>query len=205
MPLTSLLLFAAALFIVSATPGPSVAALTSHVITRGWRNALPFVAALWISDGVWLTLATFGLGVIAAKFATAFLVLKLAGVGYLLFLAWKMWTASTEIVAAELALDRSAARMFLTGLAITIGNPKIMVFYLALLPAIVDMRAISVLGWAELAATMMITNAFVDISYIVLASQARRLLRSPAAIRIANRISAVTMTGAAAAIALDAA
>ena len=43
-------------------------------------------------------------------------------------------------------------RLFLTGLSLTLGNPKTMVFYLALLPNLLDLAAITPLGFAELVA-----------------------------------------------------
>jgi threonine/homoserine/homoserine lactone efflux protein len=91
-------------------------------------------------------------------------------------------------------------RMFLAGLAVTLGNPKIMVFYLALLPTIIDLAGITLVAWLELTCTMLVVLAVIDLAYIVLAARARRLLKSPRAIRIANRASATVMGGAAAAI-----
>src|SRR3546814_16465930 len=75
-------------------------------------------------------------------------------------------------------------------MAVTLGNPKIMVFYLALLPAIIDLKAVTLVGWLELIATMLIVLAPIDLAWAGLASQARRVLRSPRALRLANRTSA---------------
>ena len=57
------------------------------------------------------------------------------------------------------------------------------------------------LGWAELTVTMAVVLVAVDLAWAAVAAQARRMLRSSRAMRIANRISATTMAGAAAAIA----
>jgi threonine/homoserine/homoserine lactone efflux protein len=86
-------------------------------------------------------------------------------------------------------------------MAVTLGNPKIMMFYLALLPTIIDLNSVTVFGWAELTITMVLVLIAVDVAWAAAASQARRLLRSARAMKIANRISAGTMAGAAAAIA----
>jgi len=200
--LTSLLIFAGALFVASGSPGPSIAALVSRVITRGISGVLPFLMAMWIGEAVWLSLAVFGLAYVAQTFHAAFLVLKWAGVAYLAYLAWKMWTAPVEVSGGG-SLPRADApwRLFLAGMAVTLGNPKIMMFYLALLPTIVDLTKVGVVGWAELAATMLAVLVAVDLGWTLAAAQARKLLRSPRAIRLANRISAGTMAGAAAAIA----
>ncbi len=86
-------------------------------------------------------------------------------------------------------------------MAVTLGNPKIMMFYLALLPTIIDLASVTMLGWMELTVTMAVVLIVIDFAWILAAAQARRLLKSPRAMRIANRVSAGTMAGAAAAIA----
>ena len=91
--------------------------------------------------------------------------------------------------------------MFLAGLAVTLGNPKIMVFYLALLPTIIDLAGITLVAWLELTCTMLAVLAVIDLAYIVLAARARRVLTSPRALRIANRASATVMGSAAATLA----
>ena len=127
--------------------------------------------------------------------------MKWAGVAYLVFLAWKMWTAPVAVRDGELPARDSPAKLFLAGMAVTLGNPKIMMFYLALLPTIIDLGSVTVLGWAELTVTMASCWWRSTLPGLAVAAQARRLLRSSRAMRIANRISATTMAGAAAAIA----
>ena len=251
MDLSALLIFAGALLLAAGSPGPSIAALVARVIARGWRDVLPFAAAMWIGEALWLTLAVYGLAALAETLHGAFLVVKYLGVAYLLYLAWKMWHApvasasqgsapagpTPEAPAVDAsspqrpaskasapastppegpAVDASSPRrpassgasprgsgraMFLAGLAVTLGNPKIMVFYLALLPTIIDLAGITLIGWLELTATMLVILAAIDLGYIALAARARLLLRSPRALRIANRTSATLLGGAAATLA----
>jgi threonine/homoserine/homoserine lactone efflux protein len=70
-----------------------------------------------------------------------------------------------------------------------------------LLPRIIDLPAITPLAWLELATTMLLVIVLIDLGYIVLAARARRLLRSPRALRIANRARATILGGAAATLA----
>jgi threonine/homoserine/homoserine lactone efflux protein len=200
MDVTTLVIFAGALFIAAGSPGPSVAALVARVLTRGPRDVMPFLAAMWIGEGIWLTCAVAGLAAIAETFHWAFVAIKWLGVCYLLYLAWKMWSAP----AAEegtLPEVRSPWRMFFAGMTITLGNPKIMVFYMALLPSIIDMTAVTPAVWVQLVATMLVVLVVIDLSWVLLASKARGFLRSRRAVQLANRASAGTMAGAAALIA----
>ena len=198
---TSLLLFAGALVVAAGSPGPSIAALVARVLTKGWRDVLPFLAAMWIGEALWLSLAVLGLAVVAQTFHLLFVVIKYLGVAYLLYLAWKMWRAPVAVEDGALPRERSAGKLFLAGMAVTLGNPKIMLFYMALLPTIIDLTAVTALGWAELTVTMLGVLVAVDMSWVLLAVQARRFLRSARAMRAANRAGAGMMAGAAAAIA----
>ncbi|MPZ10360.1 MAG: LysE family translocator [Kiloniellaceae bacterium] len=201
MESTSLLIFAGALLVAAGSPGPSIAALVARVMTGGWRGVLPFLAAMWIGEAIWLSLAVWGLAAIAESLHLLFIVIKYLGVAYLLYLAWRMWFAPVELRDGAPPRTRSALRLFAAGMAVTLGNPKIMVFYLALLPAIIDLKAVTLVGWIELTATMLVVLAAIDLAWTGLAAQARRVLRSPKAVRAANRVSAGVMAGAAAAIA----
>jgi threonine/homoserine/homoserine lactone efflux protein len=200
--LSALLVFAAALVVVAGSPGPSVAALVARVLTNGFRDVFPFLAAMWVGEALWLTVAVAGLAMVAHTFALLFLALKYLGIAYLLFLAWQMWSAPTDLPGrGELPTGQRPWRMFAAGLMVTLGNPKIMVFYLALLPTIVDLEGVGLVGWAELTATMLVVLAAIDLGWALLATRARRLLTSRRAVRVANRASATAMAGAAAAIA----
>lgn len=201
MDLTALAIFAGALAISAGSPGPSIAALVARVLTRGYSDVMPFLFAMWLGEAIWLACAVFGLVAIAQTFQGLFAIIKYAGIAYLLYLAWKMWTAPSTIEEHEIAPRTSPLRMFLAGLAVTIGNPKIMVFYVALLPVIIDLSQVTLLAWAELTATMLVVLVAVDLAWVLLASRARRFIRSPRAVRITNRAGATVMAAAAAAMA----
>jgi len=201
LELSSLLIFAGALFVAAGSPGPSIAALVARVLTGGWRSVLPFLAAMWIGEAIWLSLAVWGLAVLAESLHLVFMAIKYLGVAYLLYLAWRMWTAPAELREEALPRQKTTGRLFAAGMAVTLGNPKIMLFYLALLPSIVDLASVTLLGWAELTATMLIVLTVIDFAWAAAAAQARKALRSRQAVQAANRVSATVMAGAAAAIA----
>ncbi|MDB5526260.1 MAG: lysE type translocator family protein [Rhizobium sp.] len=202
MTVASLAIFAGALLIAAGSPGPSIAALIARVLTRGTRDVLPFLAAMWFGEMVWLSLAVLGLAAIAETFHYVFVAIKWIGVAYLLYLACKMWTAASDTSGSALPETGSPRKLFLAGLTVTLGNPKIMMFYVALLPTIIDINAVTLSGWAELVIVMFAVLVVVDLAWVMFASKARRLLRSSRAVRIANRTSAGLMAGAAAAIAV---
>ena len=198
----ALAIFATALLVAAASPGPGIAAIVARVLGRGMNGAVAFTAGVALGDVVWLTIAILGLAAVAQTFHGVFLAIKYAGVCYLLVLAWKLWTQPVvprEVVAD--AADVKPLRLFLAGLAVTMGNPKVMVFYLALLPSIIDLQAVTVLGWLELSLLTLSVLALVFGGYVLLAARTRRLFTSPRAMRMVNRGSGAVMATAAVAIA----
>ena len=81
------------------------------------------------------------------------------------------------------------------------GNPKVMVFYLALLPSLINLQAVTLLGWLELSLVTLGVLAVVFGTYVLLAARTRALFTSPRAIRMVNRGTGAVMASAAVAIA----
>lgn len=201
LELITLLTFAGALVLNAGTPGPSIAALVSRVITNGWRDIMPFLAAFWIGEVMWLTVSMAGLTALAERFYTGFQILRWGGILYLVYLAWKMWRTPVAEKADVLPKRQNPWSMFAGGMALTIGNPKLMVFYLALLPSLIGPQPFTMSTWAPIAATCFIVLMVVDCTWVAVANFARTFLHTPRAMRITNRVSAGAMAGAAAVIA----
>jgi len=199
MSLAAGLLFAMALTVAAATPGPSTAALVAHLLGRGTRGAWRLCVGLLLGDLFWLLCALLGAAALAQHFGTLFATIRYAGAAYLLWLAWKLWR--TVPVATPIAGDRESPRLLLTGLALALGNPKTMLFYIALLPGIVSLDTLSPRDASILAALATIVVAGILAAYSLLAQRLRHYLHSPAALGRVNRASALLMLGAAGTIA----
>ncbi len=197
-----LLVFAAAYFAALVLPGPGVTALVARVLARGPHGSAAFIAGFVGGSLVWFTIAATGLAVLAASFATVFVAIRYAGAAYLLYLAWKLWTAPARpLEDVPGASPDGRGRLFLTGVAINLGNPKVIVFFLALLPTAVDLGTLTPLGFAELALIIVAIVSGVLTAYVVAASRARRLLTSQRAVRLMNRGSGAMIAGVAVTIA----
>lgn len=202
MDLTTLVTFAVALGIAAAIPGPGVAALVGRSLATGFRPTLPMVLGLITGDLTYLTIAVLGLAFIAESLGTFFFVVKWAGIAYLLYLAWKFWTAKSDaLITNSNAQAASPFQTFLAGLAVTLGNPKTITFYLALTPTIVDVTHLSVLSYLELVAIVFAVLGVVITSYVALAAHARTAFTKPAALKRLNRTAATLLAGAAAGLA----
>lgn len=195
-----LLIFAAAYLAALILPGPGVTAVVARVLARGLHGIPAFITGSVIGSLVWFTIATTGLALLAETFASVFIAIRYAGAAYLLYLAWKFWKAPPRPLDAGEIVPDHRGRLFLTGLAINLGNPKVMVFFLALLPAVVRLDTLHPQGFAELAGVIVLIVSGVLSAYAILAARARKLFTTPRAVRLLNRGSGTVMAGAAIAI-----
>ena len=134
------------------TPGQDMILVMSRSITQG--SVAGVVTAAGVSVGLvgHTLLATLGLGALLQASETLFLVLKLVGAAYLVYLGVQLLRAGGRELALSSAAPVSLTRLFLSGAASNISNPKIAVFYFAFMPQFVQpgashpTRAIFALG-----------------------------------------------------------
>jgi threonine/homoserine/homoserine lactone efflux protein len=200
MSIASLLLFAAIYFAAVATPGPGLAALVARVVAYGLVGVGPFIAGYIAGDMIWLLVAGTGLAALANSFAGVFTALKYLGAAYLLYLAWRTATSPAARGEAPPAASRGL-RAFLGSLSLTLGNPKVMVFFLSIMPLVVDVKSLTPLALAKLAATCIPVIGLTLGAYALAANRARALFRSPRALRLVHRGAGGVMAGVAVAIA----
>ena len=202
MSLYGLLTFCAVYALAVATPGPGIAAVIARSLAHGFRGAPAFVAGFIVGDLAWFAIAATGLAALAKTAESVFVAIKWAGVAYLLYLAWKLWTAPAERVAvAEDDGRQHGWRAFLASLTLTLANPKAILFFLALLPTVIDLASMNTLRFLEISLAMAIVMPIVMFSYVFLAARAREFFTTPKAVRRLNRSSGVAMAGAAVVVA----
>ena len=202
MSVYGFLSFCAAYVVAVASPGPGVAAVLARSLGHGMRGAPAFIAGFLIGDLVWFAVAAAGLAALAQVAQTAFVVVKYAGVVYLLYLAYRLWTSPAKPLDARLVapIERNT-RLFLASLTLTLGNPKTMLFFVALLPIVVPLETLGALDYVEVAVAIAVILPTVLCAYAVAATQARQFFRSERSVRILNRCAGTAMASAAVAIA----
>jgi len=201
--ISSLLLFAAVYFAAVATPGPGVAALVARVLGHGLIGVTPFILGYVIGDLIWLAIAATGLAAIAHLFAGAFIALRIAGAAYLLYIAWGMMRSSFAAASATAAPPRATRgwRAFSGSLSLTLGNPKVIIFFLSIMPLVVDLNALTPTIFVTIATIAVTVLSATLAAYALAADQARAMLRSSKAMRYVQRAAAGVIAGVAVAIA----
>ena len=121
------------------TPGPNMLYLVSRSITQGWRAGLVSLLGVAAGFAVYLTAAVAGIATVFSEVPAAYTVLRLAGAGYLLWLAWKTLRPDGGSVFAPKELPPDGPRrLFAMGFLTNLLNPKIAVLYVSLLPQFID-------------------------------------------------------------------
>ncbi len=202
MTIYGLLTFCAVYALAVAAPGPGVAAVIARGLAHGLKGAPAFVAGFLVGDLIWFAIAATGLAALAKTAATLFVVIKWVGVAYLLYLAYRLWTAPAERVDVGAADRRQHGwRAFLASALLTLSNPKTILFFLALLPTVVDLASLNLVRFLEISAGMAVVLPAVLGTYALLAARARALFTTPKAVRRLNRSSGAAMAGAAVVVA----
>jgi len=192
----TLLTFTIAYAIAVLVPGPGVAAVVARALGGGFKGAFPMVLGILAGDLVYFVFAVFGLAAIATYFGPVFTVVRWAGALYLLYIAYKFWTARPG---AEQMKPRNedGFRTFLAGFSLTMGNPKTIVFYLAILPTVIPLDQMNPLAFAELTFIVVVVLLIIGSGYAFLASAARELFKSPRALGRLNKTAGAMMATAA--------
>jgi len=196
MDVFTLTTFTIAYAIAVLVPGPGVAAVVARALGGGFKGAFPMVLGILAGDLVYFLFAVFGLAAIATYFGPLFIVVRWAGAAYLLYIAYKFWTArpGSEQMKPK---NEDPWKTFLAGFSLTMGNPKTIVFYLAILPTVVPLGEMNPVAFIELTTIVVVVLLVIACGYAWLASAARELFRSERALSRLNKTAGAMMAGAA--------
>jgi threonine/homoserine/homoserine lactone efflux protein len=201
MTLSGFVAYSGALAIAAVIPGPQIVAIVAQALKSGYRQAAWMTAGMVLGDVLYLATVLAGLAVIAETFSALLIVIKWAGVAYLCWLAVQFWRSGDRFDGGAAGAAASGKSAFFSGILVTVGNPKSVLFYISILPTVVDLHALSALDVPVLLAITAIILAAVQFPFAIAGARTRSALQSPRAMRILNRGAALCMGGAAATIA----
>ncbi|MBI9087149.1 MAG: LysE family translocator [Desulfobacterales bacterium] len=190
------------MFVLAASPGPGVFATISRSLASGFWRSLALIAGIVVGDILFLLMAIFGLAVIARVLGDFFLFVRVGGGLYLIWLGWRMWRSDPQIGGINGGRDgRSGWQNFLGGLLLTLGNPKVILFYIGFLPTFMDLTKLAPFDVVLAALVVSSVLASVLATYSFLADRTRRLFSGPVAGRRLNRAAGTVMMGTGAVLA----
>lgn len=192
--LEGLAIFALVFTASAATPGPDTMTIFGRALSGGRSSAVPFALGVVLGKLTLLTLVMLGLAALAQALGPLFTILKLAGAAYLIWTGIRLWRSSAGVEARALK-KKVTWRDALTGYALSVSNPHAIVFYVALLPTVIEVRNVSFSSYLLLCLTLTVLMLLIAGVYAVSADRLRHLLRSERSRRISNRVSGSVMIG----------
>ena len=182
---------------LAAMPSSSVLLVVARSISAGTVNGLAVAAGIVAGDLVFVMLALLGLNALAEAMGGLFVIIKMLGAAWLIYLGYRLFVSNDDPVLQE-GFNRYAgiAQSFLAGLVLTLGDLKAIVFYASLLPLFVE---ISALGSSEITLIVLITIVAVGGVKVFYAVAAQRLvssIKSTRAIKPLRQAAGVALIGA---------
>ncbi|MGR3485537.1 MAG: LysE family translocator [Paracoccaceae bacterium] len=192
--LAQLSFYAGGLLLLFLTPGPVWVAMVARAVSGGFHAAWPVAAGVVVGDVLWPFLAILGVTWILEVYGGFLEALKWVAAATFVAMGIAIWRHADADLTADGRLTRPGLWAgFAAGLAVILGNPKAILFYMGVLPGFFDLTALT---WADMAAIAALSAAVPLLGNLVLAAavgRARTLLSDPGRVARLNRASAVAL------------
>jgi homoserine/homoserine lactone efflux protein len=192
--------FVAAVAVLMLIPGPNVALIVANSLAYGARWGVLTVLATSTASMLQLGLVALGMASLIGQLGAWFEWIRWAGVAYLVLLGVQQWRAPPADLSAVRPQPRSLARIFGRAIAVSLTNPKTLLFYAAFFPQFVSSDAPAGPQLVVLAGLYLVIALVLDSAWALMAARLRGAFRTRA--RLPNRASGAVLIGAGVGLAL---
>ncbi|MEO0503168.1 MAG: LysE family translocator, partial [Pseudomonadota bacterium] len=180
-------LYAGALAVLFLTPGPVWVGLIARSLAGGFHAAWPLALGVVIGDVLWSLLAIFGITWILSLYGGILAVLKWVAAGVFVVMGIAVIRSADKTIGADSSLTRPGMWAgFVAGLAVILGNPKAILFYMGMLPGFFDLTRLTAWDVSVIVALSALVPLVGNLGMAVFIDRARRLVSSPGALRRMN-------------------
>ena len=194
MEISIFLVLGFTLFIFAVTPGPGTLALLSISTSRGLASAIFFSLGMTLGDLSYLTIVIFSLNALADLIAPVTNAVQYFGACYLFYLGYSQWKAGKFSMSNDISAQ-SHLKELLMGFLLAGTNPKVMIFYLSVLPSLIDLNQVSLSYGLKIVATVAISLLFGLLFIGILGKKLRQIISSEKMAMRVNRTFGVIMIG----------
>ena len=187
-----LLPYIGACLLFSIVPGPSVTVVVANSLARGTKAGLLTILGTEIAMLSMVFIVAIGMDAVMMAVSEAFTVIKLVGAAYLIWIGWKMFTATGKLEMGQAGDRLPLVRYIWQGALINWSNPKTLLFLGAFLPQFVDTSRPAFGQIMTLGLIVMAVATATDSIYAVLAGRAREAL-TVARVRMMSRVSGLIL------------
>lgn len=200
MTLEASLLLASTIFILGIIPGPGILLVVSRTISGGLPASLWTIAGIVSADIIFLFMTAYGLQAIATILDSAFIFIKVISAAYLIWLGiliWKSPGITLNPGSAKQNRSQSFYSLWLTGLLVTLSNPKAILFYMSFLPAIIDITTLTLVDITIMGLIICTTIGGIMLFYALTVLKAKNKISTSSNSKVTQRIagSMVIATG----------
>jgi threonine/homoserine/homoserine lactone efflux protein len=193
MTIDSIFALFCAMLILAIVPGPAVFAIIARSFSSGKLQAFYMTAGIVLGDYIFIVLALFGLSALAEIMGTAFFIIKYLSAAYLIWLGIKLLRTKADSIDIEASKNSSLISNFSTGLFITLGNPKAILFYVGFFPAFINVSEVTFYDTSLIMLAATFAFGSVNMCYSLLAVKAKNTFKSPNAATIINKTAGTIM------------
>lgn len=178
LTLTSIGALFGTMVVLALVPSVSVLAVSARAAASGFRHGVFTTLGIVVGDIFFILVAILGLAVLAEAMGGLFVLVKYLGGAYLIGLGIALWRSKSKPVATKGMAEASLLSSFLTGLFITLGDQKAILFYLVFFPAFLDLSALSVFDTIVVVTIATVAVGGAKLVYAFMAAKSRVLVRS---------------------------
>jgi threonine/homoserine/homoserine lactone efflux protein len=181
------------MIVLAIVPSVSVLAVTARSAAFGFSHGLFTALGIVVADILFILVAVYGLALIAEMMGDQFRLIQYLGAAYLIWLGISLWRADVKTRASDQLRQSSWLSSFLTGLLITLGDQKAILFYLGFLPAFVDLATMTPLDTLIIIFSAILSVGGAKVVYAFFADRASVLLKDSGALHGINVLAACVM------------
>ena len=189
-----LALYAGAIAILFLTPGPVWMAITARALSGGFQAAWLVALGVVIGDALWPFLAILGVSLVASTFDSFMAVFRFVAAGIFILMGVLVIRNADKTIVADSRLTRPGMWAgFMAGVAVILGNPKAILFYVGVLPGFFDLTQVTAFDIAAIVAISIVIPFIGNLFFALFVDRMRRFLTSSSALRSTNLIAGVLL------------
>jgi threonine/homoserine/homoserine lactone efflux protein len=181
------------MIVLAIIPSVSVLAVSARAAAFGFTHGLFTALGIVAGDIIFILVAVYGLVFVAAAMGEQFTLIKYIGGAYLIWLGISLWRADAKMRGSDEPRQSSWGSSFLSGLLITLGDQKAILFYLGFFPAFVDLSLMTPIDTLLIILIAIVGVGGAKLVYAWLADRASLIFRNTRAIQALNMFAAGVM------------
>ncbi|MGH1403841.1 MAG: LysE family translocator [Alphaproteobacteria bacterium] len=192
--MSSLIALFIATLMLGLSPGPAMFATIGRALSQDLKTTYIFIFGIISGDLFFALLAMMGLAAIAAHYTLLFLIIKLIGGWYLIYLGIKNWKkAKTKTL--ESASKETGGKLFISGFLLTASNPKDLIFFISFIPAFMDLENAGIIEIVSAALIIAITFLITLSIYALSANRMKVIFSNEKTMTHLNRVAGLILIG----------